>query len=252
MITFRHEFVPATSFGLLDPQLRLTQCVIMTFKEHFVNFISSSFFKLTCKVEVRGVDNVPLKGPAILISNHTTIYEGPLFYLKLRPRKTRALAKKELWDHTFTRMAMEAWESVKVDRGGMDMKAIRGCFSVLDEGNFLCIAPEGTRSKTGALKKAMPGTTFFASRKGVPVFPFVQWGLLSLPENLKKLRRTSVTIVFGKPFFIEKPGGGKLSSDDREKMADEMMYRLAELLPENLRGHYADPAGKTSDYITEL
>lgn len=224
----------------------------MTIKEHLVNFVVSTAFRLTCKVEVRGVEKVPLTGPAILITNHTTFYEGPLFYIELRPRKTRALAKKELWDHYFTRMAMEAWESVKVDRGGMDMKAIRGCFSVLDDGNFLCIAPEGTRSKNGALKKAMPGTTFFASRKGVPVYPFVQWGLLSLPENFKKFRRTPVTIVFGDPFLIEKPGGGKLSSDDREKMADEMMYRLAELLPEELRGYYSDPTGKTSEYITEI
>ncbi len=224
----------------------------MTIKERIVNFVVSTFFRLTCKVEVRGLENVPLKGPGILISNHTTFYEGPLFYIKLRPRKTRALAKRELWDHTFTRMAMEAWKSVKVDRGGMDMKAIRGCLGVLDDGDFLCIAPEGARSKTGALKKAMPGTTFFASRKGVPVYPFVQWGLLCLPANLKKMRRTPVTIVFGNPFLVVKPAGGKLSSDNREKMADEMMYRLAELLPEDLRGYYADPAGKTSEYTAEI
>jgi 1-acyl-sn-glycerol-3-phosphate acyltransferase len=224
----------------------------MTIKERIVNLLVATFFKLTCKVEIRGLENLPLTGPAILISNHTTNFEGPLYYVKLKPRKLRALAKSQLWDHLFTRIAMEAWESVKVDRGGMDMKAIRGCLGVLDDGDFLCIAPEGTRSETGILKKAMPGMTFFASRKNVPVYPIVQWGLLSLPANLKKLRRTPVAVVLGKPFRMAKPDGGKLSAEDRERMADEMMYRLAELLPEDLRGHYADPAEKTAEYICEI
>ena len=224
----------------------------MTFKERIVNAAVSLILKITCKVDLQGAENIPLEGPAILITNHTTNLEGPLFYLSLRPRKTRALAKRELWGPYFTRMAMEAWESVPVDRGGMDMKAIRSCFGVLDDGNFLCIAPEGTRSKTGALKKAMPGTTFFASRQGVPIYTMVQWGLLDMKKNLKRFRRTPVHLRCGKPFLIEKPGGGKIRAEDREKMADEMMYQLADLLPEELRGYYADESKRTSEYVKPL
>jgi len=187
----------------------------MTFKERAVNAVISLILRITCKIEMEGSENIPQEGPAILITNHTTNLEGPLFYLSLRPRKTRALAKRELWGHFFTKMAMEAWESVPVDRGGMDMKAIRSCFGVLDDGDFLCIAPEGTRSKTGALKKAMPGTTFFASRQGVPVYTMVQWGLLDLNKNMKKFRRTPVHLRCGEPFLIEKPGGGKIRAEDR-------------------------------------
>ena len=237
---------------VLDHYPTLHQPVLMTFKEHLVNGIVSLFLKLTCKVEIEGVEKIPQSGPAILITNHTTTLEGPLFYMSLRPRRTIALAKRELWEHFFTRMAMEAWQSIPIDRGGMDMKAIRSCFSVLDDGNFLCIAPEGTRSKNGALKKAMPGTTFFASRQGVPIYTMVQWGLLDLSSNIRKLRRTKVHLRCGDPFIVEKPGGGKIKAEDREKMADEMMYRLAELLPEKLRGHYADPSGKTSEFVKEL
>lgn len=221
----------------------------MTFKERIVNAIVAGFFRVTIKLEVEGLDNVPAEGPGIVIANHTSFFEGPLFYIVFRPRRTIALAKKELWDSFFTRAAMTAWKSVPVDRGGMDMKAIRGCFNVLDEGNFLCIAPEGTRSKDGALKRAMPGTTFFASRKGVPCYPLVVWGIRDMGGNLKKLRRTKVHISIGKPFLVEKEGGGKLSSDDRRQMADEMMFRLAELLPEEFRGAYSDPSEQTSAFV---
>ncbi len=221
----------------------------MTFRERIVNAVVAGFFRLFAKVRVEGVENVPEQGPGIIIANHTSFFEGPLFYIIFRPRRTIALAKKELWDNPVTRTVMNAWQSIPVDRGGMDMKAIRGCFQVLDDSNFLCIAPEGTRSKDGCLKRAKPGTTFFASRKEVPIYPVVAWGVRDMERNLKKLRRTEVHVHIGKPFFVEKPGGGKIGSDDRQQMADEMMYRLAALLPEEFRGYYADFAERESTYL---
>jgi 1-acyl-sn-glycerol-3-phosphate acyltransferase len=221
----------------------------MKIRERIINAVIAAAFKIACKLDVQGVESIPDSGPAILITNHTSLFEGPLYYVMLRPRRTIALAKIELWDHFATRIIMEAWGSIPVKRKGMDMKAIRDCFNVLDEGHFLCIAPEGTRSKTGALKEAMPGTTFFATRQGVPIYPMVQWGLRELPANLKRLKRTSVHIRFGEPFTVEKPGGGKLSAADREVMANEMMYRLADLLPEEFRGHYSDNSKRSEIYI---
>ena len=224
----------------------------MTFKERAVNTAVKLLLRISCKIQIKGMEKIPLEGPAIIITNHTTNLEGPLFYISLRPRKTRALAKRELWKNLFTKMAMEAWESVPVERGGVDMKAIRSCFGVLDDGNFLCIAPEGTRSKDGALKKAMPGTTFFASRKRVPIYPMVQWGLLDMKQNLKKFRRARVHLNCGDPFIVEKTGGGKIRAEDREKMADEMMFQLADLLPEELRGYYSDSSRRTSEFVKPL
>ena len=211
----------------------------MTVKEKFVNSVFKVLFSLTCRLDIDGLENIPSKGPAILISNHTSNLEGPLYYIKLRPRKTIALAKKELWDKSFTRLAMTAWNSIPVDREGMDLKALRSCFDVLDNGNFLCIAPEGTRSRDGRLKKAMPGTTYFALRKKVPIYPMVQWGLNGFSENIKHFRRTVVHVRIGKPFYVEKKEGGRLTPEKRQKMADEMMYKLAELLPPEYRGYYS-------------
>ncbi len=220
----------------------------MTFKERIVNTLVAVFFRVTAKVTVEGLENVPEKGPGIIIANHTSFFEGPLFYIIFRPRRTIALAKKELWEKPGTRAAMTAWQSIPVDRAGMDMKAIRSCFKVLDDGNFLCIAPEGTRSKDGCLKQGKPGTTFFASRKGVPLYPVVVWGIREMGSNLKKFRRSKVNIRIGRPFLVEKPGGGKIGSEDRKQMADEMMCRLAELLPEEFRGQYADFAEREIKY----
>lgn len=222
----------------------------MTFRERIVNAVVAGFFRITSKVTVEGLENVPEQGPGIIIANHTSFYEGPLFYIIFRPRRTIALAKKELWGKWATRNVMEAWQSIPVDRAGVDMKAIRSCFNVLDEGNFLCIAPEGTRSLDGKLKRAKPGTTFFASRKGVPIYPVVIWGIREMGMNLKKWRRSDIHIRIGRPFLVEQEG--RLGSGDRQQMADDMMCRLAELLPEELRGHYSDYAERETKFLADI
>ena len=224
----------------------------MSLRERFVNFVVRVFLRVSCKLDVQELNRMPLKGPAIFISNHTSNIEGPLYYVFLRPRKTIALAKKELWDKPFTRLAMNAWNSIPVERGGFDMKSMRSCFSVLGEGNILCIAPEGTRSRDGVLQRGMPGTTFFASRESVPIYPMVQWGLGDLSTNLRRWRRTEVHVRVGDPFLVGKTGGGRLSADERQAMADEMMYRLAALLPEHLRGCYADLSKMGWEYVKPL
>ena len=104
----------------------------MTLRERIVNAFVAGFFRLTARVTVEGLDNVPVEGPGIIIANHTSFFEGPLFYIVFRPRRTIALAKKELWNKWLTRTVMNAWQSIPVDRGGVDMKAIRSCFNVLD------------------------------------------------------------------------------------------------------------------------
>jgi len=224
----------------------------MTLSERIINGIVSLFFRLTCDVKINGIATLPATGPAILIVNHTSSLEGPLFYVGMRPRRTTAMAKKELWEKWFTRAAMKAWSAIPVDREDVDMKTLRSCFGVLDDGDFLCLAPEGTRGNDGALKRAMPGTVLFATRKSVPIYPMVIWGLRDWSANMKRLKRTEVHFRVGKPFVIEKVGDGKVTADDRRKIADEMMYYMADLLPPKFRGYYADESQRTTAFTRFL
>lgn len=222
----------------------------MTLKERIINGLIRTAFNTLCRIDKSELKNIPEKGPAILITNHVSNLEGPLFYVNLRPRKTIAMAKAELFDKFFTRQILSTWEAVPIKRGAVDIQAMKSCFKVLDEGKFLCIAPEGTRSKNGQLIRGKAGTTFFATEKKVPIIPMAHWGILNLSDNLKKLKRTDVKISVGRPFYVEKKTGGKITSEDRQKMADEMMYQIAACLPGELRGYYSDQSGATTEYIT--
>lgn len=222
----------------------------MTIKEAIINSLIRTALNIFCKIDKSDLKKIPLAGPAILITNHVSTLEGPLFYVNLRPRKTIAMAKVELFDKFFTRTIMTTWDAVPIKRGAVDMQAMKSCFKVLEEGNFLCIAPEGTRSKTGKLLRGKAGTTLFATQKKVPIIPMVHWGIIDLGKNAKKFKRTAVTIKVGRAFYVEKKTEGKITSDDRQKMADEMMYQIASNLPEELRGYYSDLSKATTEYLT--
>lgn len=222
----------------------------MTFKERVINGLIRAALNFTCKIDKKDLNKIPLKGPAILITNHVSNLEGPIFYVNLRPRKTIAMAKSELFDSFFTRTILSTWEAIPVKRGAADMQAMKKCFSVLEENNFLCIAPEGTRSKTGQLLRGKAGTTFIATQQKVPIIPMVHWGLKDLNTNAKKLKRTDVTIKVGRAFYVEKKEEGRINSTDRQNMADEMMYQIAMNLPAEFRGYYSDLSKATTRYLT--
>jgi len=222
----------------------------MTVRERLLNWFVKFLLFATSKIDAAEMKEIPKRGPAVLISNHTSNIEGPLYFVLLRPRKVTALGKKELWDSPITRVFMDTWNIIKLNRASGDLEAIRNSFKALDNGYILGIAPEGTRSKNGKLKKGKAGTTFIATKRRVPVIPMVQWGLHNIMKNLKKLQQTRVNIRVGRPFYLEKKDGSRINAEDRRKMADEMMYQLAVLLPEKYRGAYSNLSKMSTDYIT--
>ena len=221
----------------------------MEAREAIVNSTIYWLFRLLCRLDVKGMPRLPQSGPGVIITNHTSNLEGPLLYVMMRPRPTIAMAKAELWSFFATRMLMEAWKAIPLHRGRLDRKAMERSWKTLDEGKFLCIAPEGKRSKDGTLLRALPGATYFASERQVPIYPIVNWGCLGIGRELGHLRRPVVGLRVGYPFIVKKPEGGKWTGETRQAMADEMMYQLAALMPAELRGYYSDLSKSTTHYL---
>jgi len=221
----------------------------MGIRATLINSTLGIVFRIFCRIDDRDLKRLPLTGPAILITNHTSNIEGPLFYVRLRPRPTIAIAKTELWKFFATRMIMEAWDAIPLRRGRMDRRALAKCVRVLDQGEFLCIAPEGKRSRDGTLLRGQPGATWFAADKGIVIYPMVQWGCLKIFHELAHLRRPRVTIRVGPPFRIRTPDHHVAHGDELQAMADEMMFQLADLLPVQYRGYYSDASLKSTQYL---
>ena len=83
---------------------------------------------------------------------------------------------------------------------------------------------------------------------GVPIVPVVHWGVEDFSKNIKHLKRTDFHIRVGKPFTLD-ANGEKVNSRIRQEMVDEIMYQIANLMPEKYRGKYALSAIPPMKYL---
>jgi 1-acyl-sn-glycerol-3-phosphate acyltransferase len=149
-----------------------------------------------------------------------------------------ALITKKYKKHMFIRWYVESARAIWIDRERADFVAFRQAIEALKTGNALAIAPEGTRSKTHEMSEGKPGAVFLALRTGVPVVPLGIWGTENIFHDLFRFRRPNLTARFGKPYVLP-----ALDRENREeamrRATDEMMCRIAALIPEEYRGFYA-------------
>lgn len=202
-----------------------------------------------CRIDAKELKKVPQTGPLILFTNHTGMVEAPIMYTQLQPRKkVTAIAKVETWNNWFLNWVFTLWEIIPIHRGEADMVAMRKAFDVLEKGYILGISPEGTRSREGKLLRAHGGIAMLALHSGAPLQPMVHWGGENFGNNVKQFKRTSFNIRVG-PIFSLDAHGERVTKEIRQKMADEMMYQLAKLLPEEYRGEYTDLENATEKFL---
>jgi len=206
---------------------------------HLIAPVVRAIIRAMCRVEGAELSRVPLKGPLIIVTNHVNFLEAPLLYSLLYPRDIAGFAKAETWRNPFLALLASAWECVPVERGGKDMLSMRLALGALSRGRMLNVMPEGTRSRDGRLGKGHGGVVAMALRSSAPILPIAHFGGESIWRNLRRVRRTRVRIRVGEVFRLREPESGRAKSS-RAEAADEIMLRIAELLPPEYRGAYAD------------
>lgn len=220
----------------------------MSVTSRVVNSMIKALIRICCRVHDEPLKQVPKQGPLIVVSNHISFLEAPLLYTHLLPRKMSGFSKVEFWDKPATRFLFEMWEGIPVHRGEPDLAALRRALAMLEEGYIIAIAPEGTRSHDGKMRRARSGAVTMGLRSGAPFLPIVHYGGEKLSDNLRRLRRTDFHIAVGRPFYLD-AGEARVSRVVRQQMADEIMYQIAALLPPAYRGDYSDLNAATVGYL---
>src|SRR4030042_1047008 len=195
--------------------------------------------QILCEIDDSQLSKVPDQGPLIIASNHINFIEVPVVYTHLQPRSVTGFVKAETWENPIMGFLFDLWGGIPIRRGEADSNAIRSALKALKHGKILAIAPEGTRSGDGKLKRGLPGIVMLAHLSDAPIIPLVYYGGERLRNNLNQLKRTDFHIRVGKIFKLSFPEG-KSDRDLRIMMVEEIMYQMASLLPPGYRGYYAD------------
>lgn len=196
-------------------------------------------FNLIARVDVSGYEHLPTEGNFVIATNHLGIVDAPLAFYALDRWDLFVLVGEKWEKNPFFRWLGKNFNFIFIDRFSPDIKALRKVIALMDEGKNLVIAPEGTRSRVGALIEGKPGVSYLATRLGQPIVPV---GIAGTEDkvifgNLKKLQRSQIVLKAG-PAFTLPPLPRENRDEVLKQYTDEIMCRIAALLPEKHWGVY--------------
>jgi 1-acyl-sn-glycerol-3-phosphate acyltransferase len=181
---------------------------------------------------------------AVIACNHSY---GPDYALLAFacPRDVCFMAKAEVftWNPIISAI-LRAGGVFPVKRGKGDTVAIDTAVQLAEEGNLIAMFPEGTRSKDGQLMRGKTGAARIALAAGVPIVPAVVINSAAVFKR-KGWQRPVVTVRFAKP--VSWQANPTQNGEDDPEIArayiDSVMGEIARMLPQELRGEYADSTG---------
>jgi 1-acyl-sn-glycerol-3-phosphate acyltransferase len=160
-------------------------------------------------------------------------------YCLINRENVTGLVAKKHQKNPFFHWVIDTMGGIWLNRNEIDTRALRAARDHVKSGGVLGIAPEGTRSDTGALIKAKTGVAFIADQAKAPILPVAVSGTWQITSEILTLRRPVIKVNFGESFTL--PQVDRSSRDaDLKRNTDEIMCRLAALLPPENRGVYAD------------
>ena len=192
------------------------------------------FFAIFTRWRVHGRENIPRKGPVLVVSNHMTFAEPPVLSILLR-RPSRFATKEGFFRFRPLGWVLSSWGAIPVHPGRADRSDIRRMEEHLNKGEAVAIFPEGTRSREGGLLPALGGAALIARRTDALILPVGVTGTERM-KHMGWLRRPVITIRFGKPFHVPR-GDGK---QEREATTRLIMQRVRDLLPREYHGAYGE------------
>ena len=204
-------------------------------------FLINLVFRLVTRIRVIDIQNALLDQSFVMASNHIGRLDAAIiFQFSQRQDIILIVAEK------YRKIPLMPWfvkqiNGIWVDRFNADFSAVRQVLSRLKNGGVLVLAPEGTRSPTGSLQKARAGASYLAAKAEVPIVPVALVGSedANVVEHMRRLKRTVITIRVGEAFRLP-PLPRKDRDAALEAYTDEIMCRIAALLPPEKRGEYAD------------
>ncbi len=191
------------------------------------------------RVTFQGLKNLPLDGGLIVATNHMSRMDT--LHLFINPVRTdiTALVADKYKKYPVFNWVLDVGKVIWLDRSQADFTAFRVAADALKSGLPLGIAPEGTRSTIGELQEGKPGAVLLAQKSGVPIVPVGISGTETYFKDLFRLRRPKITLTFG-PAFTLPPIDRNNRDESLRQQADEIMARIAVLLPPKYHGVYKE------------
>jgi 1-acyl-sn-glycerol-3-phosphate acyltransferase len=206
-----------------------------------IRIITRFILWLIARVELIDFDRVPQTETVIVVTNHLGRLDAMLGYILIDRQDVIMMVAEKYEQVPLWRWVGNKLGVIWINRFDADIHALRETTRRLKKGGILAVAPEGTRSPTEALQEGKPGAAFLAAKANAPLMPVVLWGTEDrvVKERLRRWKRLDITVRAGESFTL--PPMDRQNRDAYlAEQTEEIMCRIAALLPEKYRGVYAD------------
>ena len=165
-------------------------------------------FRTKVHYEDKRVQNRRIKGKAIIISNHTSVYDFAVMLFTFPCRTLRYLMAELLFDRKHLGRFLKNMGGIKVDRNTHDFAFLDECCEILDKGGVVGSFPESRLPVEGEERPLpfTPSTAYLALMSGAPVIPVY--------TNGSYFNRKRAHVIIGKPIDISQIVQGDLSEKE--------------------------------------
>lgn len=175
-----------------------------------------------------------MNGRGMLVaSNHASYIDPPIvgtsFYHRLW-----YLARRSLFDKSAVFTALiRSVNAIPISRDRLDIKTMRQVKTLCEQGEWVLIFPEGTRTKDGNLQAGLAGVGLFADKIGADIIPVYHEGAYESWSRYMKLPRPEkIRVNIGSPIKASHWNGLPKGKGRYQKIADDIMCAIQDLRDE--------------------
>lgn len=193
---------------------------------------------LACRYSVHGREHVPQTGSLLIVANHLSWFD-PVLLGVIVQRRVWFFMKAEMFKWPFIGWVCRATGQIPVHRGTGDRAALEQALAYLREGKAIVIFPEGTVERQEQMIPAHSGVAMLALRSGASVLPVANTGTRRILRTWRSWF-PRVTVQIGTPYEPVLPESMARKAG-LEAVTQDMMQRIAAMLPAEVRGVYRKP-----------
>jgi len=212
---------------------------IVRFVLHRLSYLA---FTVLTDFRVIGAENIPAQGALLVVGNHFH-FADPVAVIRAIPGSMEFVGGFQMPNAPASVTWLpKLWSIHTVRRAGVSRDALRGAAQVLAQNGRLTIFPEGG-SWASVLRPPRPGAAYLAVESGAMVLPLGIDGMTNIFPFVRRGRRATITVRIGRPFGpFQADGVGRARREQLRQIGDEIMRRIAALIPADRHGVYsADP-----------
>jgi len=192
---------------------------------------------ILAKTRKKGSENIPKKGPFIIVCNHFNRLDPPFVIFAIKRPINFLMASDQMLEAQLM-WAPWLYGFIPTNRQNFAPSTIKRSVNALKKGEAVGIFPEGSATEQ-VIRPAKKGAAYLAMTTGVPILPMSLIGMDNIWANWFKWIKPKLEIKIGKT-FLTKP----LPKDRQKRSAaiietgEEIMCRIAALLTEEYHGVY--------------